>query len=98
VRCSDSELYQYLLQFVQALKYESYLECDLIEFLLQRAINNQKIGHQLFWLLRYLSLTWLLLSLRTTSQTRAVCASFCPSVLIIGAPVFPWQILTNSAA
>jgi len=52
VCCSDSELFQYLLQFVQALKYESYLECELIEFLLQRAINNQKIGHHLFWLLR----------------------------------------------
>ena len=49
---SDSELNQYLLQFVQALKYESYLECELIEFLLHRAVKNQKIGHQLFWLLR----------------------------------------------
>jgi len=49
---SDSEFYQYLLQFVQALKYESYLECKLIRFLLKRAIMNQKIGHHLFWLLR----------------------------------------------
>lgn len=49
---SDSELCQYLLQFIQVLKYESYLECDLIEFLLQRALNNHKIGHFFFWLLR----------------------------------------------
>jgi len=49
---SDSELCQYLLQFTQVLKYESYLECDLIEFLLQRALNNHKIGHYFFWLLR----------------------------------------------
>lgn len=54
VWCSDSELSQYLLQFVQALKYESYLECELIKFLLQRAIKNKKIGHHLFWLLRWL--------------------------------------------
>ena len=48
----DAELLQYLLQLVQVLKYESYLDCDLVEFLLERALNNQKVGHYMFWLLR----------------------------------------------
>ncbi len=49
---SDEELSLYLLQLVQALKYESYMYCDLVHFLLERAFNNQRIGHLLFWLLR----------------------------------------------
>ncbi|ESN92774.1 hypothetical protein HELRODRAFT_96068 [Helobdella robusta] len=56
VRClknmSDSQLCLYLLQLVQVLKYESYLDCDLIQFLLKRALKNNKIGHNFFWLLR----------------------------------------------
>ncbi|KAL1462919.1 hypothetical protein WDU94_014720 [Cyamophila willieti] len=48
----DDELFLYLLQLVQALKHESYLDCDLGEFLLRRALHNQKIGHYLFWHLR----------------------------------------------
>ena len=50
--CSDEDLSLYLLQLVQALKHESFLSCDLVEFLLVRALNNQKIGHYLFWHLR----------------------------------------------
>ncbi|XP_036387952.1 phosphatidylinositol 4,5-bisphosphate 3-kinase catalytic subunit delta isoform [Megalops cyprinoides] len=56
IRClrklSDRELFQYLLQLVQVLKYESYLDCDLTNFLLERALSNKKIGHFLFWHLR----------------------------------------------
>ncbi|KAK6472347.1 phosphatidylinositol 4,5-bisphosphate 3-kinase catalytic subunit delta isoform-like [Huso huso] len=56
VRClkklRDDELLQYLLQLVQVLKYESYLDCDLTRFLLERALANRKIGHFLFWHLR----------------------------------------------
>ncbi|KAJ8360786.1 hypothetical protein SKAU_G00173110 [Synaphobranchus kaupii] len=56
IRClrklSDNELLQYLLQLVQVLKYESYLDCDLSRFLLERALSNKKIGHFLFWHLR----------------------------------------------
>lgn len=48
----DEELLLYLLQLVQAIKHESYLYCDLVEFLLKRALHNQRIGHFLFWHLR----------------------------------------------
>uniref|UniRef100_A0A8C4I7Z9 phosphatidylinositol-4,5-bisphosphate 3-kinase n=1 Tax=Dicentrarchus labrax TaxID=13489 RepID=A0A8C4I7Z9_DICLA len=53
IRClrklSDDELLQYLIQLVQVLKYESYLDCDLTTFLLERALSNWRIGHFLFW-------------------------------------------------
>lgn len=49
---SDDELLLYLLQLVQALKHENYLECDLVNFLIVRALQNRKIGHFLFWHLR----------------------------------------------
>ncbi|XP_030624865.1 phosphatidylinositol 4,5-bisphosphate 3-kinase catalytic subunit delta isoform isoform X2 [Chanos chanos] len=56
IRClrklRDDELFQYLLQLVQVLKYESYLDCDLTSFLLERALSNKRIGHFLFWHLR----------------------------------------------
>lgn len=42
----------YLLQLVQAIKHESYLENDLVLFLLERALRNQRIGHYFFWHLR----------------------------------------------
>ena len=49
---SDDVVLRYLLQLAQALKHESFLQCDLVEFLLERALNNQHIGHCLFWELR----------------------------------------------
>lgn len=49
----DDHLLLYLLQLVQALKHECYLQNDLVEFLLHKALNNQKIGHYLFWHLRF---------------------------------------------
>lgn len=56
VRClrdvTDDDLSLYLLQLAQALKHENYLACLLTEFLLKRALNNQRIGHYLFWHLR----------------------------------------------
>ena len=49
---SDDDLAQYLLQLVQALKFETHLDCSLAKFLLSRALKNQHLGHKLFWLLR----------------------------------------------
>uniref|UniRef100_A0A2I2YNX7 Phosphatidylinositol 4,5-bisphosphate 3-kinase catalytic subunit beta isoform n=1 Tax=Gorilla gorilla gorilla TaxID=9595 RepID=A0A2I2YNX7_GORGO len=49
---SDEELSQYLLQLVQVLKYEPFLDCALSRFLLERALGNRRIGQFLFWHLR----------------------------------------------
>ncbi|XP_072175298.1 phosphatidylinositol 4,5-bisphosphate 3-kinase catalytic subunit beta isoform-like [Diadema setosum] len=49
---TDDQFSQYLLQLVQALKYETHLDCALGRFLLDRALSNQRIGHFLFWHLR----------------------------------------------
>ncbi|KAM4821888.1 phosphatidylinositol 4,5-bisphosphate 3-kinase catalytic subunit delta isoform-like isoform X5 [Urocitellus parryii] len=51
-KLTDDELLQCLLQLVQVLKYKSYLDCELTQFLLDRALANRKIGHFLFWHLR----------------------------------------------
>jgi phosphatidylinositol-4,5-bisphosphate 3-kinase len=48
----DNKLIMYLLQLVQALKFEPYLDCALGQFLLRRALQNKVIGHFLFWHLR----------------------------------------------
>lgn len=49
---SDMNLKVYLMQLVQVLKYEPYLDCALARFLLKRALLNREIGHYLFWYLR----------------------------------------------
>ncbi|XP_061492720.1 phosphatidylinositol 4,5-bisphosphate 3-kinase catalytic subunit beta isoform isoform X2 [Rhineura floridana] len=49
---SDEELSQYLLQLVQVLKYEPFLDCALSRFLLEKALANRRIGQMLFWHLR----------------------------------------------
>ncbi|EDQ90091.1 PI3K-CA alpha [Monosiga brevicollis MX1] len=48
----DDQLLEYLLQLVQVLKYETYLDNDLSRFLLKRALQSQRVGHFFFWFLR----------------------------------------------
>nr|WEL12771.1 phosphatidylinositol-4,5-bisphosphate 3-kinase catalytic subunit alpha/beta/delta [Halisarca dujardinii] len=49
---NDNVLSKYLLQLVQVLKFELYLDTALGQFLLKRALLNKRIGHFLFWHLR----------------------------------------------
>ncbi len=39
----------YPFLFVQALKYECYLDSHLVRFLLRRAIGDVRIAHYFFW-------------------------------------------------
>src|SRR5207237_890274 len=41
-----------LLQLVQALKYEPYINSTIANFLLSKALKNRLIGHFFFWHLR----------------------------------------------
>ena len=50
---SDDKLLMYLLQLVQVLKFEPYLDCALGQFLLRRSLRNRTIGHFFFWHLRW---------------------------------------------
>ncbi|XP_019402039.1 PREDICTED: phosphatidylinositol 4,5-bisphosphate 3-kinase catalytic subunit alpha isoform-like, partial [Crocodylus porosus] len=49
---TDDQLSQYLIQLVQVLKYEPYLDNLLVRFLLKKALTNQRIGHFFFWHLK----------------------------------------------
>lgn len=51
-KMTDEDLAQYLLQLVQTLKYEPYLNSPLSHLLLRRALLNRKIGHFFFWHLK----------------------------------------------
>jgi phosphatidylinositol-4,5-bisphosphate 3-kinase len=48
----DEEVQRYLLQLVQSLKNEPYYDNSLTRFLLNRAFRSQRIGFDLFWLLK----------------------------------------------
>ncbi|CAL9683053.1 unnamed protein product [Knipowitschia caucasica] len=48
----DDDVLRYLLQLVQAVKFEPYHNSALVRFLLKRALRSKRIGHFLFWFLR----------------------------------------------
>ncbi|CAG5126160.1 unnamed protein product, partial [Candidula unifasciata] len=57
VRCldkglQDDKLAQYLLQLVQAIKYEPYHDNPITRFLLKRSLLSQRIGTMFFWHLK----------------------------------------------
>ncbi|KAG7162944.1 Phosphatidylinositol 45-bisphosphate 3-kinase catalytic subunit alpha isoform-like [Homarus americanus] len=54
----DEGLFQYLLQLVQSLKHEPYLNSALLRFLLRKALTNAKIGHFFFWQLKSDAYLW----------------------------------------
>ncbi|XP_078517955.1 phosphatidylinositol 4,5-bisphosphate 3-kinase catalytic subunit gamma isoform-like [Lissotriton helveticus] len=49
---STEELLRYLLQLVQALKFEAYHDSALARFLIRRALRSKRLGHFFFWYLR----------------------------------------------
>ncbi|OCT87288.1 phosphatidylinositol 4,5-bisphosphate 3-kinase catalytic subunit gamma isoform isoform X1 [Xenopus laevis] len=48
----DDDVLHYLLQLVQAVKFEPYHDSALSRFLVKRALQSKRIGHFLFWFLR----------------------------------------------
>ncbi|XP_030063346.1 phosphatidylinositol 4,5-bisphosphate 3-kinase catalytic subunit gamma isoform [Microcaecilia unicolor] len=48
----NDEFRRYLLQMVQALKFEAYHDSALARFLIHRALRSKQIGHFFFWYLR----------------------------------------------
>ncbi|XP_038597266.1 LOW QUALITY PROTEIN: phosphatidylinositol 4,5-bisphosphate 3-kinase catalytic subunit gamma isoform [Tachyglossus aculeatus] len=48
----DDDVLHFLLQLVQAVKFEPYHDSALARFLLRRGLRNKRIGHFLFWFLR----------------------------------------------
>eukprot|EP00003_Mantamonas_plastica_P029479 TRINITY_DN698_c1_g1_i1.p1 TRINITY_DN698_c1_g1~~TRINITY_DN698_c1_g1_i1.p1 ORF type:complete len:705 (+),score=236.36 TRINITY_DN698_c1_g1_i1:789-2903(+) len=51
-KAEDEELLDYLLQLVQAVRYESYEKSDLSEFLVKRCAQNMTLGHYFTWYVR----------------------------------------------
>jgi phosphatidylinositol 3-kinase len=76
-RADDDELLLYLLQLVQALKFEGIAlagersdvqESPLVDFLIDRAVKNPVLGNNFYW---YVRITWLF-----TSKVLSVIACF----------------------
>lgn len=50
---SNEKIAEFMLQFVQILKYESYHDSSLAKFLIHRSLQNKSlVGHHFFWNLR----------------------------------------------
>ncbi|KAK7077599.1 Phosphatidylinositol 4,5-bisphosphate 3-kinase catalytic subunit alpha isoform, partial [Halocaridina rubra] len=75
----DEMLFQYMLQLVQTLKHESYLNSILLRFLLRKALTNAKIGHYFFWQLKADAHCWPG-SLRVIAILEAYCRGLGPGL------------------
>uniref|UniRef100_UPI00358F6A00 phosphatidylinositol 4,5-bisphosphate 3-kinase catalytic subunit gamma isoform n=1 Tax=Myxine glutinosa TaxID=7769 RepID=UPI00358F6A00 len=49
---ANDHVLRFLLQLVQALKFEPYHDSALARFLIKRSLRSKRIGHFLFWYLR----------------------------------------------
>ncbi|KAL5015314.1 hypothetical protein ScPMuIL_009584 [Solemya velum] len=49
---TDDKLQQYMLQLIQAMKFEPYLDNLVTRFLLKRALSNMRTGQMFFWHLK----------------------------------------------
>ncbi|XP_002169644.4 phosphatidylinositol 4-phosphate 3-kinase C2 domain-containing subunit alpha isoform X1 [Hydra vulgaris] len=50
---TDDDLYDFLPELVQALKYEAYHKSALANFLIKRSLSSPRLTHFLFWHLKY---------------------------------------------
>ncbi|XP_069182358.1 phosphatidylinositol 4,5-bisphosphate 3-kinase catalytic subunit alpha isoform isoform X2 [Procambarus clarkii] len=75
----DEGLFQYLLQLVQSLKHEPYLDSPLLRFLLRKALTNAKIGHFFFWQLKCDMQLWPR-ALRAAAILEAYCRGLGPGL------------------
>ncbi|OHT01713.1 phosphatidylinositol 3-kinase catalytic subunit alpha, beta, delta [Tritrichomonas foetus] len=82
---TDNEIMLYLLQLVQALKYELYNDSPLIQFLVRRGLLEPKfLGHQLFWQLMseaHLSHIRMRFSAILVNFVYGIGSSFCSELL-----------------
>ncbi|XP_042869031.1 phosphatidylinositol 4,5-bisphosphate 3-kinase catalytic subunit alpha isoform-like [Penaeus japonicus] len=75
----DERLSQYLLQLVQILKNESYLDSSLLRYLLRKALTNSKIGQLFFWQLKS-DINFWPCSLHPLAVLEAYCRGLGPSL------------------
>lgn len=50
--CSDKQLCDYMLQLVQALRYESFDESALSNMLTEKSLKNQELATLYYWYLK----------------------------------------------
>lgn len=77
---------------LQAVKYESYLDCELAWFLLDRAWKNIRIGHYMFWHLRA-EMDNPQVSLRFGLLLEAYCRGATHHIKSMEKQVHTWRVL-----
>ncbi|XP_050732302.1 phosphatidylinositol 4,5-bisphosphate 3-kinase catalytic subunit alpha isoform-like [Eriocheir sinensis] len=69
---TDDAMVLYLLQLVQGLRCDLYLDSPLVSLLLRRALTNAKLGHHLFWHIRAEADDW-----PDPMRARAILEAYC---------------------